>query len=220
MGRYIAILTLLVISIASPRAGYSDESTPIPFDPYHVPGINITTLAPYSRAGNGIIEGRLVAKTQLFGEVAFPKTRVDLLPATMLTWWILRSAGYSIEHDDYKDHDPLPSFPSELVAYRKSTFTDAAGYFRFSDLPDGRYYISGQGLHETFEQPNRYTTEERTAANGDSVTTLEKSKGFKERSDLVVLAASATIDGKDHSPSWTVTGFDIFGESTCCKAEI
>jgi hypothetical protein len=220
MRRNIAILVLLVICIACPRAGYSDESTPTPFDPYHVPGVYWPGLAPYLKSGNGTIEGRLAAKTKLFGETAFPNTPVYLLPAQMITWWILRSTGYNLEHDDYKKRDPLPQFPEQLLPYEKSTKTDETGYFRFTNLPDGEYYVYSNPRRVDFRHPTRYTTEGQIADNGDTVTTLEKTEGLKELSDIVVIVASATIDAKDSRPISQIIGFDIFGESTCCKAEI
>jgi hypothetical protein len=167
-----------------------------------------------------MIKGRFVAQTKLFGETTFPKTLVDLLPATMLSWWMIKSAGYSLEHDDYKKRDPLPHFPTQLVPYERRTFTDDEGYFQFTNLPDGKYYVFGTARRIDFRHPTRYTTEEQIASNGDSVTTLEKSEGLKELSDLVTIVSTATVDAKDDRPAWTVTSFDVFGESTCCKAEI
>jgi hypothetical protein len=185
-----------------------------------VPGVYWPGLAPYLKSGTGIIEGRLSAKTKLFGETAFPKTRVDLLPAQMITWWILRSSGYSLEHDDYQKHNPMPIFPNQLGPYEKTTMTDESGYFRFTNLPDGDYYVYATPRRVDFRHPTRYTTEGRIADNGESVTTLEKTEGLKELSDIVVIASSATVDARDNKGLDTIERFDVMGESTCCKAEI
>jgi hypothetical protein len=220
MPRSLAILAVFTILLSFSAAVYSDEKTPIPFDPYHVPGVYWPGLAPYLKPGSGKIEGRLVARTQLFGEVAFPNTRVDLLPSKEITEWILRSSAYNLEHDDYKKHDPMPTFPSQLGPYEKTTMTDDHGYFRFSNLPDGDYYVYSTPRRVDFRHPTRYTTEEQIAADGESVTILEKTEGLKELSDIVVIAASATVDTKENKGSDLVDRFDVLGESTCCKAEI
>lgn len=220
MRRYIAILTLLVMCIACPRAGYSDESTPTPFDPYHAPGIYWPEWTPYLKSGTGTIEGYLTAKTQLFGVTAFPNTPVHLLPATMLSWWILRSSGYNLEHDDYEKRDPMPHFPGQLAPYAKTATTDDNGYFKFANLPDGKYYVYATPRRVDLRHPKRYATQEQTAMNGDTVTTLQQSQGLKELSDTVVIVSSATIDAKGSQANWAVDRFDVFGEYTCCKAEI
>ncbi len=161
-----------------------------------------------------------MGKTKLFGEIAFPNERVDLLPATSLSEWILRSSGYNLDHPDYEKRDPLPHFPGQLARYGKWTKTDDTGHFQFTNLPDGKYFVYATPRRVDFRHPTRYTTEEQTAANGDSVTTLQKSDGLKELSDTIVIAASATVDNKDNLPVSTVTSFSVLGEYTCCKAEL
>lgn len=221
MIRYVvAIIALAASFTAFSSAGFGDESTPPTFDPFHVPGVYWQGLAPYLNSGNGTIEGRFAAKTKMFGETAFPNTRVNLVPAQMITWWIIKSTGYNLEHDDYAKHDPMPHFPSQLNPYERWTMTDANGYFRFTNLPDGKYYVFGTPERINYRHPTRYTTQEQVATNGDTVTMIEKSEGLKELSDIVTIAASVTVDNHAVPPSWTVTSFDVFGESTCCKAEL
>jgi hypothetical protein len=220
MTRLILLLVLTLSSIAGPTVSSADESAPLPFDPFHVPGVYWPELAPYLKTGSGEIEGRFTAKTKLFGEIGFPNTRVDLLPAVPISEWIIRSTGYNLEHDDYKKRDPMPDFPNQLTPYEKWTITDGNGYFKFSNLPDGSYFVFGTARRTDLRHPSRYTTDEQTAANGDTVTTLEKTEGLKELSDLVTIAASATVDSKNDHSLWTVARFDVMGEYTCCKAEI
>jgi hypothetical protein len=216
MKRVVGFVALMVAVLSCGSAGYSDDSALPPFDPYHVPGIDYPHLMTFLKPGNGSIEGRLTAKTKVFGLIAFPNTRVDLLPATNLSYWVLRAGGYAVSHDNYKG--PMPNLPNQLAPYLKYMMTDANGYFRFDHLADGTYYVYANLLKREFQNPTRYTTEAQTADNGDTVTTLKKYQGLKELADALVIAAGVNIDSKH--PAWTVTAFDVLGEYTCCKAEL
>ncbi len=220
MNRWISGAALIVSFTLAPVPSFSDQSTPAAFDPFHVPGIYWPEWAPYLQSGKGVIEGRFVAKKKLFGEVAFPNTLVDLLPSTALSEWIVRSSGYALEHDDYPKRDPMPHFPAQLNPYERRTMTDDNGYFTFTNLPSGKYYVFGTARHVEIRRPSRYTTEEQTASNGDSVTTLQKTEGLRELSDLITIAASASIDSNADPGKTVIDSFDVMGESTCCKAEI
>ena len=92
--------------------------------------------AQYSKPGTGAIQGQAFLQQRNGATVKAAGRVVYLDPATTLaTQWFEAYGQYYMPPDDV-------SPPSKLFdSARRQTIADAEGKFKFSNLPDGSYYI-------------------------------------------------------------------------------
>lgn len=189
-----------------------------PFDPATLPIIYDGDYPPYLQTGTGEVSGYLRVQTKLFGTVTYAKTHVFLMPATNFTSWYILNEGYQLEHPGAKDL--APRYPESLRQYSRATTTDENGFFRFSGLPDGKYYINAWVQREVDDQPVRHRTVMAMGPDGDMVSVPVERAGLRIRADDAFVAVSLTIDAAHGAASVVPIAFDVVGEYTCCKAEI
>ena len=213
MKRLLGLMSvLLLLSGKSATAMTSD------FDPHKIPVITLGSYPPSLKPGNGFIEGYLKAKTRTFGEIVYPNEDVLLLPNSEFSKWYINDVAYMIENPHAKN--ALANYPTDLVKYTRTVKTDENGYFRFTDLPDGEYFVWTYVEHEVDSHPTRERSQLAIGADGDMVSVPTFRKGLKIRSDDVVIAASATVDNAGGYPGDKITSFVVVGEFTCCSAEL
>lgn len=98
----------------------------------------------YSKPGTGAIQGQAFLQQRNGATVKASGRVVYLDPATTLaTQWFENYGRYYMPPDDYAP-------PSKLFeSARRQTIADAEGRFKFSNLPDGSYYIRTTVTWET-----------------------------------------------------------------------
>jgi len=193
-------------------------AVPKDFDPHHIPVIALGSYPPSLKAGTGIIEGYLKAKTQFFGELTYPNEDVLLLPNTEFSYWYIEDVAYMVENPYAKD--ALQNYPIDLVKYTRHINTDSNGFFRFSGLPNGSYIVWTAAEHEEDSEPTRERVQLAMGADGSMVSVPTFRKGLKIHSDSVVIAATANVGIGSSSSVQQIDKFDVVGEFTCCSAQI
>jgi hypothetical protein len=216
--KFFAILcALLLVTSAAPLNSRASSFLDA-FDPTSYPKVDLDFYAPYARSGHGVISGVLTAKTKLFGSIVFPNRPVSLTPASTFDDWYIKDTAYQLEHPDHKD--VMPGFPVQLQPYVRRTVTDSDGKFTFSNLPDGSYFLDAFVMHEEDSHPVRERTEMAMGPDGEMVGVPVQKEGLRIRSDDVVIAARADVDGAHGYPTVLIQWFSVVGEYTCCKAEL
>lgn len=189
------------------------------FDPHKIPVITLGNYpASLLTTGSGVIQGYLKSKTKFFGEMTYPNSQVLLLPNSPFSKWYINDVAYIMEHPHEKD--ALPNYPVDLVKYTRSTKSDEHGFFRFTGVPDGDYYVWAYLEHEVDSRPTRERTQLAMGADGTMVSVPTFREGLKIRSDSVIIAAGASVDTAGGYAGDEIKAFEVFGEYTCCSAEI
>ena len=214
MRYFIATASLLLMLGGVRSAGAMDKD----FDPHTIPVITLGSYPFILKPGTGFVQGYLRAKTKLFGEVTYPNEEVLLMPNSPFSIWYIQDVAYMIENPHAKD--ALANYPTDLVKYTKTVKSDENGFFEFTGLPDGKYYIWTYLEHEVDSNPIRQRSQLAMGPDGEMVSVPTFREGLKIRSDDVVIAGDATIDSKAGIAGQQINGFNVVGEYTCCSAEL
>lgn len=183
-----------------------------------VPVIYQSEYLPYLKKGNGVIQGHLAAKTQLFGLTRFPNAELMLVPATTFTEWYIRDSAYMMNHPHAKD--AIHNYPTDLVKYTRVTKTDDDGYFRFSGLPDGKYYVWNVVEREDDEHAIREHTQLAMGPDGQMLSIPVHREGLKVKDDLLVIVGDGQVDQNAKNFGNSIGEFVVVGETTCCSAQL